>query len=85
MLFTVVNKDRTSVGYELDPAKTVLDLKEAICDRTDMDLNTFRLTATIKGRSVPLEDTHTLESYGLDTESQIRIVGSTGISRQVTA
>ena len=79
MLFTVVNKDRTSAGYELDPVKTILDLKEAICGRTDMELDAFRLTATINGRSVHLEDGNTLASYGLNEETLIRIVGNTGI------
>lgn len=78
MLFSVLDKDRKISGYELDPAKTVLELKHAISARTDDEVDTFRLSATIGGRALQLEDTKTLESYGLNEETQIRIVGISG-------
>ena len=78
MLFAIVDKDRKTSGYEMDPTKTVLDLKHAISVRTDDEVDTFRLSATIGGRAVQLEDNKTLESYGLNEDITIRIVGSSG-------
>ena len=78
MLFAIVDKDRRTSGYEMDPTKTVLDLKHAISVRTDDEVDTFRLSATIGGRAVQLEDSRTLASYGLNEETPIRIVGSSG-------
>lgn len=79
MLFSVVDKECRTSGYELDPTKTVLDLKHAISARTDDEVDAFRLSATIGGRAVQLEDGKTLTSYGLSEETLIRIVGNTGI------
>ena len=78
MLIAIVDKDRKTAGYEMDPTKTGLDLKHAISARTDDEVDAFRLSATISGRAVQLEDTKTLESYGLNEETIIRIVGSSG-------
>jgi hypothetical protein len=78
MLFVIIDKDRKTSGYEMDPTKTVLDLKHAISARTDDEVDAFRLSATIGGRAVQLEDSKTLESYGLNEETPIRIVGNSG-------
>jgi hypothetical protein len=72
-MVSVKHADSSAGGYFVEPLTTVLELKERVGDRTDMNAGTFYLVLSSGKQQVRLDDKKTMEDYGIGEDASIRV------------